>query len=49
MTEMIGIRTGEKIEFNPQENILGKIIGHPWLPPRQRRDTCRTGRIVGTI
>ena len=47
--EMIGVRTGEKIEFNPQENILGKVVRRPWLPPRQERNHCRAGRIVGTI
>jgi len=33
-TEMIGVRTNEKIEFNPQENLLGKTVGRPWSPPR---------------
>jgi hypothetical protein len=47
--EMIGVRTGERIEFNPQKNVLGKVVGRPWSPPRQVGDKCRTGRVIGTI
>jgi hypothetical protein len=30
--EMTGIRTSERIEFNPQQDLLGKVISRPWLP-----------------
>ncbi len=32
--EIIGIRTGGKVEFNPQDHILGKHTGGPRLLPR---------------
>lgn len=35
-TEMTGIRTAAKIEFNPRQNMMGKVVRRPWLPPRHR-------------
>lgn len=35
-TEIKGIRTSERIEFNPQQDLMGKIIGRPWLPSGHR-------------
>jgi hypothetical protein len=35
--EIFSLKTNERIEFNPQENLLGKTVSRPWSPPRQSR------------
>ena len=35
--EIFGLKTNERIEFNPQENLLGKTVSRPWSPLRQGR------------
>jgi len=47
--EMIGVRTGEKIEFNPQVDLLGKIVRHPGMPPRYLHGAHLKGTFAGTI
>ena len=47
--EMIGIKSGARIEFNPQENLLGKIVGRSWSPSWQDRDRETGGRPARTI
>jgi hypothetical protein len=34
--EMTGIKTGERIEFNPQQDLFGKIVSRSWSAPRHR-------------
>jgi len=47
--EIIGIRTGGKIEFNPQDHILGRYIGRPRLLPRDKEGKHPDGTFMETF
>jgi hypothetical protein len=42
--EIFSLKTNERIEFNPQENLLGKTVGRPWSPLLRGQGMCADRR-----
>jgi len=46
---IVGVRTNEKVEFNPQKDLLGKVDGLPVVPQNRLRDRGMRRRILTAI
>ena len=46
---IVGVRTNDKVEFNPQKDLLGKVDGLPVVPQNRLRDRVMRRRILTAI
>jgi hypothetical protein len=46
---IVGVRTNEKVEFNPQKDLLGKVDGFSVIPQNRFRDRDMRRRILTAI
>ena len=46
---IVGVRTTEKVEFNPQKDLLGKVDGFSVIPQNRLRDRGMRRRILTAI
>lgn len=46
---IVGVRTNDKVEFNPQKDILGKVDGFSVIPQNRLRDRGMRRRILTAV